>query len=122
MTVDVFLLDWERPDAPAKPGVDQPISVWRTYLVGVAVCVSNISNHSLLVTQVANEWNELQTLRKTKISLQVILVIFLMKVVGMENLTTADPESRLWPEEGAYVAETSYVCRSSTLLLTKLLP
>ena len=72
--------------------------------------------------QVANEWNELQTLRKTKISLQVILVIFLMKVVGTENLTTADPESRLWPEEGAYVAETSYVCRSSTLLLTKLSP
>ena len=70
----------------------------------------------------ANEWNELQTLRKTKISLQVILVIFLMKVVGTENLTTADPESRLWPEEGAYVAETSYVCRSSTLLLTKLSP
>ena len=33
MTVDVFLLDWERPDAPAKPGVEQPISVWRTYLV-----------------------------------------------------------------------------------------
>ena len=119
MTVDVFLLDWERPDAPAKPGVDQPISVWRTYLVGA---VLNISNHSLLFLQVANEWNELQTLRKTKISLQVILVIFLMKVVGMENLTTADPESRLWPEEGAYVAETSYVCRSSTLLLTKLLP
>ena len=89
---------------------------------------------------VANEWNELQTLRKTRISVQVVLVIFLMKVpiypssstvlllpllhplhltllpkvVGMEHLATADPHSRLWPEEGTYMAESSYVCRCSS--------
>ena len=40
---------------------------------------------SLSWLQVANEWNELQTLRKTKISLQVILVIFLMKVVNHQQ-------------------------------------
>jgi len=91
VTVDVFLLDWERPDTPGKAG-EQPVSVWRTYMV-------------------ANEWNELQTLRKTRISVQVVLVIFLMKVVGMEHLATADPHSRLWPEEGTYMAESSYVCR-----------
>ena len=38
---------------------------------------------------VANEWNELQTLRKTRISLQVVMVVFLMKVRsrGAEQLS-----------------------------------
>ena len=37
------------------------MSVWRTYLV-------------------ANEWNEIQTLRKTKIGLQVVVFLVFMKV------------------------------------------
>ena len=40
----------------STPGV----SVWRTYLI-------------------ANEWNEIQTLRKTSPTLQIIVVIFLLK-------------------------------------------
>ena len=38
-----------------------PVSVWRTYLV-------------------ANEWNELQTRRRTHLGAQVILVVFILKV------------------------------------------
>ena len=77
MTVDLFLIDWEQP----KPGIvnerntsgqinpktgvnstkDMAVSVWRTYLV-------------------ANEWNEIQTVRKISHSLQIILVVLVLHV------------------------------------------
>ena len=71
MSVDIFLIDWERP----KPGQettklggtsvtatrDMAVSVWRTYMV-------------------ANEWNEIQTRRKISHSLQVVSVIFVLRV------------------------------------------
>ena len=95
ISVDVFLLDWERPpliSSKAKEAGEAPISVWRTYLV-------------------ANEWNELQIRRKTRIGLQLVLVVFVMKILGVENLCSADPHNQLWPEEGKYMAGHSYVCR-----------
>ena len=74
MSTDIFLLDWERPKpkgggggghqataAAADDGASSSVSVWRTYLV-------------------ANEWNELQSVRKINLTLQVILVIFVLKV------------------------------------------
>ena len=60
---------------------------------------------------VANEWNELQVRRKTHAGLQLILMIFIMRVAGVENLATSDPHSRLNPEPGLYTAGHSYVCR-----------
>ena len=87
ISVDIFLLDWERPhpvsadvratgptsgkltddSAPAagssttKATKELAVSVWRTYLV-------------------ANEWNELQTMRKTNLALQIVLVVFILRV------------------------------------------
>ena len=45
------------------------MSVWRTYLV-------------------ANEWNEIQTLRKTKIGLQVVVFLVFMKVGSIDTKKT----------------------------------
>ena len=96
ISVDVFLLDWEKPPVvttkSVKDSTEPPVSVWRTYLV-------------------ANEWNELQVRRKTHAGLQLILIIFIMRVAGVENLATSDPHSRLGPEAGLYTAGHSYVCR-----------
>jgi meckelin len=70
MSVDIFLLDWERPrpisvtgsgNSVATATKEMAVSVWRTYLV-------------------ANEWNELQTARKINHSLQIVLVIFVLRV------------------------------------------
>ena len=71
MTVDLFLIDWEQPkpgsvnERNPKTGVnstkDMAVSVWRTYLV-------------------ANEWNEIQTVRKISHSLQIILVVLVLHV------------------------------------------
>ena len=101
MSIDIFLVDWEQP----KPGQVAPkgqsvvtstkemaVSVWRTYLV-------------------ANEWNEIQTYRKISHSLQIVLVIFVLKVCGVENLATADPLNAFDLEDGAFHSEYSYVCR-----------
>ena len=91
ISVDVFLVDWERPPLvtskarEAGSESEPPVSVWRTYLV-------------------ANEWNELQTRRKTQAGLQLVLIIFLMRVLGLENLCSADPHSNLWPHLGHYTA------------------
>ena len=73
MSADIFLLDWERPKPNLKGGGGdaQPssVSVWRTYLI-------------------ANEWNELQSIRKTSLTLQIISVVFILKVCGLEHLAT----------------------------------
>lgn len=62
--VDIFLVDWERPrtahhdDDPTQPN---SVSIWRTYFV-------------------ANEWNEIQTLRKTSLNFQLVASVFLLEV------------------------------------------
>ena len=43
--------------------------------------------------------------------IKLVLVIFVMKVLGLENLCSADPHNLLWPEEGKYMASHSYICR-----------
>ena len=54
---DIFLIDWERPRGVSraqdgKKSAEVPVSIWRTYFV-------------------ANEWNEIQALRKINPNLQV---------------------------------------------------
>ena len=64
ITVDLFFIDWERPQARAvsnsgdssKKGEEAPVSIWRTYFA-------------------ANEWNEIQTIRKINAVSPVILVL-----------------------------------------------
>lgn len=66
--IDIFLIDWERPRATggfnATEGQQQqqPVSIWRTYFV-------------------ANEWNEIQTKRKTSLIFQMLLTLLIIKVI-----------------------------------------
>ena len=60
--VDMFLIDWESPKPSSKENV---VSVWRRYFV-------------------ANEWNELQELRRSSVSLQIIFVLFILKVSRLD--------------------------------------
>lgn len=64
MKIDIFLIDWERPRATGgfnTNEIQQPVSIWRTYFV-------------------ANEWNEVQTKRKTSLLIQMLLTILILKV------------------------------------------
>jgi len=100
VTIDIFLLDWERPHGKAAQATDlkenvgqrSPVSIWRTCFI-------------------ANEWNEIQTVRKVNNVVQVLSVIFFLHVVGFENIATCDPHSKLTHSDEEYRAEYSRTLR-----------
>ncbi|XP_026683849.1 meckelin [Diaphorina citri] len=51
----------------------QPVSIWRTYFI-------------------ANEWNEIQSKRKTSLLVQILVTVYLLKIAGFENFALAQPE------------------------------
>uniref|UniRef100_A0A8C4QDJ1 Meckelin n=1 Tax=Eptatretus burgeri TaxID=7764 RepID=A0A8C4QDJ1_EPTBU len=90
-SVDIFFLDWERPRDAAEilaetsqtsmsegARAKSTISIWRTYFV-------------------ANEWIELQTIRKLSPALHILLTIFFLQVIGFENLALREPTPSLLP-------------------------
>ncbi|CAL8290844.1 unnamed protein product [Merluccius merluccius] len=110
LSVDIFLIDWERPRSKASRTVHasgdpkrdpSPVSIWRTYFV-------------------ANEWNEIQTIRKISPTFQVMAVLFFLEVVGFSNLALRDPWSTLERPPQAYMPPYSLTLRyglASTLWL-----
>ena len=102
---DIFFVDWERPQGRVSQptqggeagGMDAPVSIWRTLFI-------------------ANEWNEIQTIRKINPELQIFLVLFFLKFVGFENLATTDPVSSTSVNYATdYVGEFSKVLRFAIL-------
>ncbi|XP_039593235.1 meckelin isoform X1 [Polypterus senegalus] len=94
LSIDIFFIDWERPRGKLLKTVEGgeevknvpvPVSIWRTYFV-------------------ANEWNELQTLRKINPVFQIIAVLFFLEVVGFSNLALMDSSSALNRDKESYKA------------------
>lgn len=105
ISFEIFFVDWERPQGrmnqPTQGGeagaTDAPVSIWRTLFI-------------------ANEWNEIQTIRKINPELQIFLVLFFLKVVGFEFLATTDPQSTTSVNLTTdYVGEYSKVLRFAIL-------
>ncbi|KAG7282199.1 hypothetical protein CRUP_034946 [Coryphaenoides rupestris] len=99
LSVDMFLIDWERPRKVKREPT--PVSIWRTYFV-------------------ANEWNEIQTIRKISPTFQVMAVLFFLEVLGFSNLALRDPWSALERSPQAYTPPYSLTLRyglASTLWL-----
>ncbi|XP_041455503.1 meckelin-like [Lytechinus variegatus] len=97
---DIFLIDWERSrgrmvqassSSNTKASV-APISAWRSFFV-------------------ANEWNELQEMRRSNPVFQIMAVLFFVEVVGLKNLTTTDPQSSVNPTGDEYIGEYSEILR-----------
>ena len=74
--VDIFLVDWERPPTGRQPtnqiaeqqvAVGGVVSIWRTYFV-------------------ANEWNELQTLRRGLRPLTTLITVLLFLQVSCTHI------------------------------------
>ncbi|XP_033646702.1 meckelin-like [Asterias rubens] len=97
---DIFLIDWERSrgrvvqsnDAGGAKGNVAPVSIWRTYFV-------------------ANEWNELQEMRRSNIFFQMAAMLFFLEVVGFKNLATTDPRSDVYINPDVYYGGYSRVLR-----------
>ncbi|TRY84592.1 hypothetical protein DNTS_001329 [Danionella cerebrum] len=101
LSVDIFFIDWERPRSKASKLVEgsgeskchaTPVSIWRTYFV-------------------ANEWNEIQTIRKISPTFQVMAVLFFLEVVGFSNLALRDPSSILSRSPEEYTPPYSLILR-----------
>ncbi|KAF5915151.1 hypothetical protein HPG69_011614 [Diceros bicornis minor] len=101
ITIDIFFIDWERPKGKVLKAVEGeggvrsatvPVSIWRTYFV-------------------ANEWNEIQTVRKINPLFQVLTVLFLLEVVGFKNLALMDSSSSLSRSPASYIAPYSRILR-----------
>ncbi|KAK2492983.1 hypothetical protein MC885_003880, partial [Smutsia gigantea] len=101
ITIDIFFIDWERPKrnvfkaAEGEGGVRSaavPVSIWRTYFI-------------------ANEWNEIQTVRKINPLFQVLTVLFFLEVVGFKNLALMDLSSSLSRSPPSYIAPYSRILR-----------
>uniref|UniRef100_A0AAY5EG89 Transmembrane protein 67 n=1 Tax=Electrophorus electricus TaxID=8005 RepID=A0AAY5EG89_ELEEL len=101
LSVDIFFIDWERPRGKASKPVNgpgevktpaSPVSIWRTYFV-------------------ANEWNEIQTIRKISPTFQVVSVLFFLEVAGFSSLALRDPSSELQRSAEAYTPAYSRVLR-----------
>lgn len=101
ITIDIFFIDWERPKGKVLKAVEGeggvrsatvPVSIWRTYFV-------------------ANEWNEIQTVRKTNPLFQVLSTLFFLEVVGFKNLALMDSSSSLSRDLSDYVAPYSRILR-----------
>jgi len=110
ISFDIFFVDWERPrgsislntEGKAK-NITTPVSIMRTLFV-------------------ANEWRELQTTRRIKPTLQLILVIFFLKVVGLEHWSTTDPISRTAVDTNIhFIGEINLTLRVAVVSLTFLL-
>ncbi|XP_059528220.1 meckelin isoform X2 [Myotis daubentonii] len=101
VTIDIFFIDWERPKGKVLKAVEGeggvrsatvPVSIWRTYFV-------------------ANEWNEIQTVRKINPLFQVLIVLFFLEVVGFKNLALMDSSSSLSRDPSSYIAPYSRILR-----------
>ena len=74
--MQIFFIDWERSRGRIMKGArgsSTPVSVWRTIFM-------------------ANEWNELQTVRKTSIELTLICVVSILNGAGAEWYATPQPD------------------------------
>ncbi|KAG8437442.1 hypothetical protein GDO86_008228 [Hymenochirus boettgeri] len=94
LTVSIFLIDWEKTKEKIISGLQEKshASIWRTILV-------------------ANEWNEIQTVRKISPMFQLFSVLLLLEVVGLKNIATKDLSLNLNPPIGTYLAPWSIILR-----------
>ncbi|XP_068995526.1 meckelin [Embiotoca jacksoni] len=101
VSIDIFLIDWERPRSKSNRNVQataeakrdfSPVSIWRTYFV-------------------ANEWNEIQTIRKLNPTFQIMAVLFFLEVLGFSNLALRDPWTTLQRSSQAYTPSYSLMLR-----------
>lgn len=79
--VRLFFIDWEKPraillDSDTASPQSAPVSIWRTILV-------------------ANEWNELQTTRRSSLMLTLISVLFLLYGCSLRDVALPIPRVQM---------------------------
>ncbi|XP_063693792.1 meckelin-like isoform X2 [Bolinopsis microptera] len=97
---DVFFIDWEKPKGKFIPTSTSTkneetltsVSIWRTYFL-------------------ANEWNELHSIRKISPTFQYMAFLFFTEYVGLRYLSTSQPDAFVNTAEVNYVSQYSLILR-----------
>jgi meckelin len=132
---DIFFIDWERPKAELFNGErvnmitpltraeekSNPTGKDSTSPSQEAALAKDLIARGDLKEQgriscwrslfVANEWNELQTYRKINTNVQLMALLFLLKVINLEELTTADCNTAIYRDPNDYRAPYSGILR-----------
>lgn len=124
---DIFFIDWEKPqidtalmDTNNSRSVLPPIKSQKQDNKNNAIEMDDLMKDQLRRQNkiscwrtlfVANEWNELQTLRKTSTTVQLIFVLFLLKVINLEDLALRDCSEDLFKPVNEYKAPYSAILR-----------
>jgi meckelin len=132
---DVFFIDWERPISDGNSGniySNNNNLTGGTRLLRTGEVAANTdkngpdSKDKLLRDEelkefnkvscwrslfVANEWNEIQTFRKVSPIIQLIALLFFLKVVNLEALTTADCNTSVTRDTNEYQAPYNGILR-----------
>ena len=107
-TIKIFFIDWEKPKnvsnsqtldtVTPSTAVSPSVSIWRTYFI-------------------ANEWNEIQTLRKTSPILILVITLLFLEAIGLQNLAEREPSSHITTSPERYSAPHSHVLRFGLAVL-----
>jgi len=100
---NLFLIDWERPKYEEKSYSNEIVHTTRLRNTKTQRNENRIENKTQendinklnqlscwRTLFVANEWNEIQVFRKINLTVQIMIVIFLLKVINLENLAVRD--------------------------------
>lgn len=99
--MQLFFIDWEKPrskimDADSAKAKNAPVSVWRTILV-------------------ANEWNELQTIRRTSFRFTLIALLFFLYGYDLRLLALPIPQAQMQYVGATVLASSSTLSSDSSL-------
>ena len=108
VSFDVFVMDWEKPKV--ETGLLLSVFIFHSiiacYILGKKGSVS-----CWRTLFVANEWNEIQTFRKTNLTIQLVFTLLFLKVVNLEAICTADCNTTINQDLNKYTAAYSSVLR-----------
>lgn len=118
---DIFFIDWERPRQDLSTSTQNPLlppikKNEKTAKSDRENLIKEDSNEYNKISCwrtlfVANEWNEIQTFRKINPTIQLIFVLFFLKVVNLEAFTTSDCNTNIVRDVNQYQAAYSSILR-----------
>ncbi|XP_036391497.1 meckelin-like [Megalops cyprinoides] len=115
--LDCFPPLWISSSVPSCRAVLCGLGLFGDGLCDLAVsCPPGSHDHGLSVSAwrtffVANEWNEIQTMRKLNPVLQLLLVLLILQVIGVENIASRDLSLMVQPGGEEYTAPWSPILR-----------
>uniref|UniRef100_A0A183SN86 Meckelin n=1 Tax=Schistocephalus solidus TaxID=70667 RepID=A0A183SN86_SCHSO len=138
-TVDIYLIDWERPSQPSAAaqsttsyfyppkehlekgdllsGRLPDVEIQKPTNTPVSNGVSGTGVPIWRTVLVANEWNEIQACRKTYPTFTIFVAMLILGVIGIENIASRDPFVSLSTNPLRYNSPSNPVFRLALIIV-----